>query len=201
MSVKSDHHADDAKGGVLKKAVSFRNDLKSRIARKSSGAFTENTLLKPVKKTTFARSGSFNDSDSASCALKKNADCVEKLGLEIATVFRGLRYIQDVVDKGILEQFHGSVTIVLDQITELKIVIQKCFPNQESAQLRSEFGAIHQNLAKLMGLSDPLLLNSEKTFINRQEATHLISSIKNSVQELVHLAEKKCRKHIFKIFI
>lgn len=63
---------DDAKGGVLKKAVSFRNDLKSRITRKSSGAFTENTLSKPVKKTAFARSGSFNDSDSASCMLKKN---------------------------------------------------------------------------------------------------------------------------------
>jgi len=51
--------------------------------------------------------------------------------METKKVFQALRYIQDVVDKGILEQLHGSITIVLDQITEFMGLIQKCFPNQE----------------------------------------------------------------------
>lgn len=181
---------DDAKGNALKKTVSFH--MKHRI-HKSPIVITQNIMTtKPMKKS-FKRSGSFNDSDKVPPTPKKNNDRIENLVVEKEKVFRGLRFIQDAVDKGILELFHGSVTIVLDQIIELHTVIQNCLPNHESAQLKSEFDTLHQYLATLMGLSDPVLLSGEKTFSNKQEATDLVSSMKSCIQNLVHLAEEIAR--------
>lgn len=80
--------AEDTKSSVLKKAVSFRNDLKSRIIRKSSSAFgTENAVAKsttPRKKTSLPRTGSFNDGQKETVTVKN----VSAKKIQFSSVFK-----------------------------------------------------------------------------------------------------------------
>ena len=85
--------AEDTKSSVLKKAVSFRNDLKSRIARKSSSAFgTENAAVArstmPKKKlpTHLPRTGSFTDGPKETAVTAKKS--VSAREIQISSVFQ-----------------------------------------------------------------------------------------------------------------
>lgn len=56
---------------------------------------------------------------------------VDRIDAESKKVFRSLRYIQDVVDKNILQLLPGSATVVLETVMEVYQLLSTYFINQE----------------------------------------------------------------------
>ena len=56
---------------------------------------------------------------------------VERLQQKSHKVFQSLHYVQDAVDKGILELLPGSITVVLETVMELNQLLGNYFIDQE----------------------------------------------------------------------
>ena len=56
---------------------------------------------------------------------------VERLQQKSHKVFQSLHYVQDAVDKGILELLPGSITVVLETVMELNQLLGNYFIDQD----------------------------------------------------------------------
>ncbi len=56
---------------------------------------------------------------------------IEKLEHESKKVFHALRYVQDVVDKNMLQMLPGSATIALETVMEVNQLLNNYFIDQE----------------------------------------------------------------------
>ncbi|KAK2158503.1 hypothetical protein LSH36_168g00004 [Paralvinella palmiformis] len=196
MSGKSER-SESPGGKILQKARSFKQDLKSRIRRTPSASRAEKepspsrrshqqAIRKKVGRTISFNEGSKTDTDA-----KNNADalCLDQDG---SRVFNAIKYLRDVVTKGVLEQLSGATNIVLESVAEILQSVNKYFINQESTLLTSLSNQVYLNLANLIKWADQCTLDKS------MDTKSVHKSIFKSVHELLQLSKEKlqCREII-----
>lgn len=196
---KQDASKEGAGSRVLKKARSFKDDIKSRISRRTPSATRgeDCTPTKPSpqhsrkspkhpKKKGLQRGQSFNAGSSKTEKTKKKSNA-DRLEAESRKVFQALGYLQDVIQKNTLQMLSGSATIVLETIMEFSQLCDNYFVNEESSALSATYHQVHQCLADLIRLADVILLRGDNA-LDKEAAMELIGTLRQGVKDLVNLS-------------
>ncbi|KAI0209274.1 Rap guanine nucleotide exchange factor 1 [Lamellibrachia satsuma] len=123
----------------------------------------------------------------------RDKEDVERLDQKSHKVFQSLHYVQDAVDKGILELLPGSITIVLETVMELNQLLGNYFIDQDSTVMMSMNKHMYQSLAHLIRWADDLLLHN-KSDLDKVAATEVIKAVTDGIQDLVRLSTDKLQK-------
>ncbi|KAK3087482.1 hypothetical protein FSP39_006537 [Pinctada imbricata] len=176
---------------MLKKAKSFRDDVKGLIKRRPSSSSQDASMtearqnFRSSKQRTSSRSvsraGSVSD-DRKGEQLPDDND-VDKLQEEVNKVYRSLNFIKAVVDHEKLQVIPGTATVVLESVMDVFTMHSNFFLAQDSSVLTSRHKKVCQCLARFIQWADKILLQGNKS-VDKQTAHELISALSDGIEEL-----------------
>ncbi|XP_013420266.1 rap guanine nucleotide exchange factor 1 isoform X3 [Lingula anatina] len=190
-------HEEGVRFRMLKKAKSFRNDIKDRISghiKRSHSNATEvptspTKTAKGAKTKSVARTGSFSEGTKTDKQWKQSN--VEKLKQESKKVFQYLGYLEKAVVKGVMiQQIPEAVTVVLEAVMDLSSLLGTYFINQDSSVLLSSQNKVYQKLAQLVKWADTFILNEEQP-LNKDGAAEIIKAVSDALKEWVQISSDK----------
>ncbi|KAL5013075.1 hypothetical protein ScPMuIL_011626 [Solemya velum] len=193
MSAKIDKQEKPSGSKMLKKARSFRDDVKGALIKKrpsSSGAPQPLHIHKSSKSKSklLNRASSMSDKTDG-----VGTDDIDKLQLEVNNVHRSLQYITAVVDQEKVQIVPNTATVVLETVMDVFTLLNNFFVNKDSTTLQSRNNQVCQCLAKFIQWSDDILLHGDKA-LNKDAAHQVISSLSDGVKELAQLCINKLEK-------
>ncbi|XP_021352661.1 rap guanine nucleotide exchange factor 1-like isoform X1 [Mizuhopecten yessoensis] len=178
---------------MLKKAKSFRDDVKGLIKRRPSSSshdnsissFTHRTKSRPIplsRGSSLGDSGRFDQPD-------KPEDS-DKLQEEVNKVYRSLKYIRAVVDNEKLQVIPSTATIVLETVMDVFTLLNNFFLTKDSSTMLSRHNKVCQCLARFIQWADDILLNGKKV-LNKEAAHEVITALSDGVEELKQISLDK----------
>ncbi|XP_067661881.1 rap guanine nucleotide exchange factor 1-like isoform X2 [Haliotis asinina] len=178
---------------MLKKAKSFRDDIKTKIKRRpSTGAqqmIPENKSPKNKQSKAVSRTNSMNEGSKTDRS--EDTDEADKLQMEVEEVNRTLNFIvRAVVTQGKHEVLPPSATLVLETVMNVFTLLSNHLLNQDSSKLASHHNKVCQCLAKFIRWSDSVLMKSEDTF-NKETANEIIAALSDGIKDLTQLCIEK----------
>ncbi|KAL4219471.1 Rap guanine nucleotide exchange factor 1 [Mactra antiquata] len=181
MSGKGDKHDKTSGSKMLKKARSFREDVKGFIKRRPSNSGSHGGT--PGKPKIQVNGGRLEDRDPD----------LQKLQHEVDNVYRSLGYIKAVIDqeKPQIILVPNTATVVLEHVNDVFLILNSFFLSQESSSLTSRHSQVCQSLAHFIKWSDDLLLNGNKALFNKDSAHQLISALCDGMEELYQICLDK----------
>ncbi|XP_046542750.1 LOW QUALITY PROTEIN: rap guanine nucleotide exchange factor 1-like [Haliotis rubra] len=178
---------------MLKKAKSFRDDIKTKIKRRpSTGAqqmIPENKSPKNKQSKAVSRTNSMNEGSKTDRS--EDTDEADKLQMEVEEVNRTLNFIvRAVVTQGKHEVLPPSATLVLETVMNVFTLLSNHLLNQDSSKLASHHNKVCQCLAKFIRWSDSVLMKSEDDF-NKETANEIIAALSDGIKDLTQLCIEK----------
>lgn len=158
---------------MLKKAKSFRDDVKNKLKRRPSSSASDHSM-------TEIREHSRNSSRQNS--VSKEGD-VDKLQEEVNKVYRSLNYIKAVVDNEKLQVIPTTATVVLETVMDVFNLLSHFFLTKDTNSLPSIHKKVCQCLATFIQWADDILLHGEKS-LNKTRAHDVITALSEGVEEL-----------------
>lgn len=187
MSHRNDKAEKTAGSKMLKKARSFRDDIKVRIKRRPSAGVQQ---MIPDSKNVKVRGKGDNPSGDE----LDGDDETERLRAEVEEVHRTLTYIRAVVQQQKLEILPHSATHILDTIMNVFNTLRNTPATADSTPLMSCQSRVCQTLARFIHWTDSLLLGSQGSF-DAASANEIISTLSAGIKELSQLWLDKMASH------
>ncbi|XP_048777777.2 rap guanine nucleotide exchange factor 1-like isoform X4 [Ostrea edulis] len=183
---------------MLKKARSFRDDVKGYLRRRSSASTHESAITEAKHRHSKSYSLPVEtplENPALSVKIKedslksKNKD-VDKLQAEVEKVFRSLAYIKAVVDYQKPQVIPNTATVILENVMDVFTLLNNFFIAQDSSVLVSRQSKVCQCLACFIQWADDILLHGDKE-LNKSTAHDVISALSTGVQELKEVGVSK----------
>ncbi|XP_071155199.1 rap guanine nucleotide exchange factor 1-like isoform X7 [Mytilus edulis] len=189
---------------MLKKAKSFRDDVKNKLKRRPSSSAADHSMTEireysRSNSRTSSRQNSRNNSVSKeegsssrlSSPLKQIkpdrqsvfVKDVDKLQEEVNKVYRSLNYIKAVVDNEKLQVIPTTATVVLETVMDVFNLLSHFFMTKDTNSLPSIHKKVCQCLAMFIRWADKILLNGG-ALLNKGEAHEVIKALTDGVEEL-----------------
>ncbi|BFZ19943.1 hypothetical protein BsWGS_22981 [Bradybaena similaris] len=180
MSGRSDKNEKTSGSKMLKKAQSFREDIRNRIRRRPSTGVQQ---MFPDGKGKRKGDGSVSELNPAD-------DDMESLKAALAEVNKTLIFIKAVVSKGKLEVLPGSASVILETVMQIFTLLRYPKLAHDSNSLVSSQSKVCQHLAKFIQWTDDSLVGINKT-CDQQQAHNIIDTLLEGIQELTTLGMEK----------
>ncbi|KAH9488884.1 Rap guanine nucleotide exchange factor 1 [Bulinus truncatus] len=165
---------------MLKKAQSFREDIRNRIRRRPSTG-----VQQMIPEGKGKKKGDIIVPDPLS-----GEDDMEQLKTAMAEVNKTLIFIKAVVSKGKTEVLPGTASVILETVMQIFTLLRYPHFAQESNSLVSSQSKVCQNLAKFIQWADDSLVGENKT-CDKEQAQSIIDSLLEGIQELTKLGLEK----------
>ncbi|XP_063425062.1 rap guanine nucleotide exchange factor 1-like isoform X5 [Mytilus trossulus] len=189
---------------MLKKAKSFRDDVKNKLKRRPSSSAADHSMTEIRE---YSRSNSRNSSrqNSRNNSVSKEGGSssrlssplkqikpdrqsvfvkdVDKLQEEVNKVYRSLNYIKAVVDNEKLQVIPTTATVVLETVMDVFNLLSHFFMTKDTNSLPSIHKKVCQCLAMFIRWADKILLNGG-ALLNKGEAHEVIKALTDGVEEL-----------------
>ncbi|XP_063425064.1 rap guanine nucleotide exchange factor 1-like isoform X7 [Mytilus trossulus] len=167
---------------MLKKAKSFRDDVKNKLKRRPSSSAADHSMTEIRE---YSRSNSRNSSrqNSRNNSVSKEGGDVDKLQEEVNKVYRSLNYIKAVVDNEKLQVIPTTATVVLETVMDVFNLLSHFFMTKDTNSLPSIHKKVCQCLAMFIRWADKILLNGG-ALLNKGEAHEVIKALTDGVEEL-----------------
>ncbi|CAL1536377.1 unnamed protein product [Lymnaea stagnalis] len=165
---------------MLKKAQSFREDIRNRIRRRPSTG-----VQQMIPDGKGRKKGDVTVSD-----LPAGDDDMEQLKSALAEVNKTLIFIKAVVKKGKMEVLPGSASVILETVMHIFTLLRYPLLAQESNSLVSSQSKVCQNLAKFIQWTDDSLVTEGKA-CDEPVATTIIDELLEGIEELTKLGMEK----------
>ncbi|CAG5124661.1 unnamed protein product, partial [Candidula unifasciata] len=165
---------------MLKKAQSFREDIRNRIRRRPSTGVQQ----------MFPEGKAKRKEDGTGTELNPADDDMESLKAALAEVNKTLIFIKAVVSKGKLEVLPGSASVILETVMQIFTLLRYPKLAHESNSLVSSQSKVCQHLAKFIQWTDDSLVGINKTW-DQQQAHSIIDTLLEGIQELTTLGMEK----------
>ncbi|XP_055898157.1 rap guanine nucleotide exchange factor 1-like isoform X3 [Biomphalaria glabrata] len=179
--ILEDHPAEKTSGSkMLKKAQSFREDLRNRIRRRPSTG-----VQQMIPEGKGRKKGDIIIPDS-----QGGEDDMEQLKSAMAEVNKTLIFIKAVVSKGKTEVLPGSASVILETVMQIFTLLRYPLLAQESNSLVSSQSKVCQNLAKFIQWADDSLVGVNKS-CDKEQAQGIIDALLEGIQELTKLGLEK----------
>ncbi|XP_041369599.1 rap guanine nucleotide exchange factor 1-like isoform X2 [Gigantopelta aegis] len=192
MSGRSEKTEKSSGSKMLKKARSFREDIKCKIKRRpSSGA--QQMIPDPKPKCTktskhMSRTSSMSDGLTADEDTEKDAG---QLQLDVDELNRTLTFItMAVINKEKFEILPALASKVLENIMSICTMLSNLLMNQDSTKLLSGHNNVCQCLARFIRWSDSVFLNSKQAQ-DKDNANEIITALSEGVKDLSQLCIDK----------
>ncbi|XP_062584214.1 rap guanine nucleotide exchange factor 1-like isoform X5 [Saccostrea cucullata] len=184
---------------MLKKARSFRDDVKGYLRRRSSASQHEAAITEakyrhsksysmPVDTPT--ENPALTDKNKEKDSLKTKNKDVDKLQAEVEKVNRSLAYIKAVVQYQKPQVIPNTATVILENVMDVFNLLNNFFNAQDSSVLVSRQNKVCQCLACFIQWADDILLHDNKE-VNKSTALDIISAFSAGVQELKEVGVSK----------
>ncbi|XP_052092602.1 rap guanine nucleotide exchange factor 1-like isoform X4 [Mytilus californianus] len=171
---------------MLKKAKSFRDDVKNKLKRRPSSSAADHSMTEIRE---YSRSNSRQNSrqssrqNSRNNSVSKEDGDVDKLQEEVNKVYRSLNYIKAVVDNEKLQVIPTTATVVLETVMDVFNLLSHFFMTKDTNTLPSIHKKVCQCLALFIRWADKILLNGGE-LLNKGEAHEVIKALTDGVEEL-----------------
>ncbi|XP_052092600.1 rap guanine nucleotide exchange factor 1-like isoform X2 [Mytilus californianus] len=193
---------------MLKKAKSFRDDVKNKLKRRPSSSAADHSMTEIRE---YSRSNSRQNSRQSSRQNSRNNSVskedggssrlssplkqikpdrqsvfvkdVDKLQEEVNKVYRSLNYIKAVVDNEKLQVIPTTATVVLETVMDVFNLLSHFFMTKDTNTLPSIHKKVCQCLALFIRWADKILLNGGE-LLNKGEAHEVIKALTDGVEEL-----------------
>ncbi|XP_076090491.1 rap guanine nucleotide exchange factor 1-like isoform X5 [Mytilus galloprovincialis] len=186
---------------MLKKAKSFRDDVKNKLKRRPSSSAADHSMTEireysRSNSRTSSRQNSRNNSVSKEEGVSTRHSSpvkytrhsifikdVDKLQEEVNKVYRSLNYIKAVVDNEKLQVIPTTATVVLETVMDVFNLLSHFFMTKDTNSLPSIHKKVCQCLAMFIRWADKILLNGG-ALLNKGEAHEVIKALTDGVEEL-----------------
>ncbi|XP_011440592.3 rap guanine nucleotide exchange factor 1 isoform X4 [Magallana gigas] len=184
---------------MLKKAKSFRDDVKGLLRRRSSASTHESAIVEAKHRhsksyslptETPLENPALTDKRKEQDPLKSKNKDVDKLQAEVEKVFRSLAYIKAVVEYQKPQVIPSTATVILENVMDVFTLLNNFFMAQDSSVLVSRQSKVCQCLACFIQWADDILLHGEKE-LNKSVAIDVIQALSTGVQELKEVGVSK----------
>ncbi|XP_050413397.2 rap guanine nucleotide exchange factor 1 isoform X2 [Patella vulgata] len=182
---------------MLKKARSFRDDIKTKIKRRpSTGA--EKMIPESVKAQTAKHKKNMHRNSSIPDGSKDmfdgvHHDDIDKLQSELDEINRTLKFIQAVANQDKPKMLPPTATHVLETVLDVFTVLNNILATEESTALVSGRSKVCQCLARFVRWSDNILVKTDKES-NKQNASEVITALSDGIKDLTHLCIEKLER-------
>ncbi|XP_033727703.1 rap guanine nucleotide exchange factor 1-like isoform X2 [Pecten maximus] len=175
---------------MLKKAKSFRDDVKGLIKRRpsssahdnSTSSFSQRIKPRPIRGNSLG--------DTARFDVPEKPEDSDKLQEEVNKVYRSLKYIRAVVDNEKLQVIPSTATVVLETVMDVFTLLNNFFLTKDSSTMLSRHNKVCQCLARFIQWADDILLNGKKV-LNKEAAHEVITALSDGVEELKQISLDK----------
>ncbi|XP_022322491.1 uncharacterized protein LOC111123983 isoform X7 [Crassostrea virginica] len=184
---------------MLKKARSFRDDVKGYLRRRSSASTHESAIVEAKQRhsksyatppETRRESSALSEKNQEQDSLKSKNKDVDKLQAEVEKVFRSLNYIKAVVEYQKPQVIPSTATVILENVMDVFNLLNNFFMAQDSSMLVSRQSQVCQCLACFIQWADHILLHGDKE-LNKSAAIDVIQALSAGVQELKEVGVSK----------
>ncbi|XP_012945561.1 rap guanine nucleotide exchange factor 1 [Aplysia californica] len=168
---------------MLKKAQSFREDIKNKIRRRPSTGVQQ---MIPDGKGNRKSKGDVTPGEGRS-----GDDDLDQLKAAMSEVNKTLIFIKAVVSKGKTEVLPGSASVILETVMHIFTLLRYPLLAQESNSLSSSQSKVCQNLAKFIQWTDDSLVGESKDGCDKERAQDIIDTLLEGIKELTQLGMEK----------
>ncbi|CAC5367359.1 RAPGEF1 [Mytilus coruscus] len=167
---------------MLKKAKSFRDDVKNKLKRRPSSSAADHSMTE-IREYSRSNSRQNSRQNSRNNSVSKEEGDVDKLQEEVNKVYRSLNYIKAVVDNEKLQVIPTTATVVLETVMDVFNLLSHFFMTKDTNTLPSIHKKVCQCLALFIRWADKILLNGGE-LLNKGEAHEVIKALTDGVEEL-----------------
>ncbi|XP_071155201.1 rap guanine nucleotide exchange factor 1-like isoform X9 [Mytilus edulis] len=167
---------------MLKKAKSFRDDVKNKLKRRPSSSAADHSMTE-IREYSRSNSRTSSRQNSRNNSVSKEEGDVDKLQEEVNKVYRSLNYIKAVVDNEKLQVIPTTATVVLETVMDVFNLLSHFFMTKDTNSLPSIHKKVCQCLAMFIRWADKILLNGG-ALLNKGEAHEVIKALTDGVEEL-----------------
>ncbi|XP_059151465.1 rap guanine nucleotide exchange factor 1-like isoform X2 [Physella acuta] len=180
MSGRAEKYERTPGSKMLKKAQSFREDIRNRIRRRPSTG-----VQQMIADGKGRRKGDIIVPES-----HIGDDDMEQLKSAMSEVNKTLIFIKAVVNKGKMEVLPGSASVILETVMQIFTLLRYPLLAQESNSLVSSQSKVCQSLAKFIQWTDDSLVGEGKTW-DKEQAQAIIDTLLEGIEELTKLGMEK----------
>ncbi|CAG2195028.1 GRF2 [Mytilus edulis] len=165
---------------MLKKAKSFRDDVKNKLKRRPSSSAADHSMTE-IREYSRSNSRTSSRQNSRNNSVSKEEGDVDKLQEEVNKVYRSLNYIKAVVDNEKLQVIPTTATVVLETVMDVFNLLSHFFMTKDTNSLPSIHKKVCQCLAMFIRWADKILLNGG-ALLNKGEAHEVIKALTDGVE-------------------